>query len=155
MELSNEIMLFVLLFAIVVALAWIIKLEIRISRILGGKNSKDFENVIRTVHSEIKNTDIWKKDMEKYLESVEHRLRKSIQTVNTVRFNPFKSSSIGGNQSFAIALLDENKNGVVISSLFSRDRTNVFAKPIVNLESEYELTEEEKDAIKQAGKIEK
>jgi len=69
-----------------------------------------------------------------------------LHKVAVVRFNPFKE--LGGNQSFAIALLDGNKSGIVISSLHTREGTRVYSKPILEGKSEkYALTEEEKNAI--------
>jgi hypothetical protein len=58
-----------------------------------------------------------------------------------MRYKAFDAS--GSNQSFSIALVNEKGNGVVVSSLHSRDRMSTFAKPIENYESTYELTEEE------------
>lgn len=72
----------------------------------------------------------------------------SIQGIGIVRFNPFKKS--GGDQSFSIALLDGNKDGVVITSLYGREGDRIFAKPIKKGKSEYLLTEEEKEAIEQS-----
>ncbi len=75
-------------------------------------------------------------------------LQRSIQRIGVVRFNPFPDS--GGDQSFAIALLDRIGNGLVISSLHSRADTRVFAKQIANGRSRYPLSDEEQDAIKAA-----
>jgi len=47
-------------------------------------------------------------------------------------------------------MLNEDGDGVVFSSLYSRERMSIFAKPIKNGKSEYELTEEEKEALKKA-----
>ena len=58
-----------------------------------------------------------------------------------LRFNPFRDA--GGDQSFAVALTDQDGNGVVISSLHSRDVTRVYGKPLAAWESPYPLTEEE------------
>ncbi len=82
------------------------------------------------------------------LKNLENKNKFSIQGVGIVRFNPFKET--GGNQSFSIALLDGNKDGVVITSLYGREGNRVFAKPIKKGKSEYLLTEEEKRAIEQA-----
>lgn len=71
----------------------------------------------------------------------------------TVRFNPFQGKGIGGNQSFSSVFVDEEGNGVVITSMHTRERTNVFAKPLKNWGSEYELSEEEKRAIKNQKQI--
>ena len=79
------------------------------------------------------------------LEELTHR---TIQKVGIVRYNPFADS--GGDQSFAIALLDSLGNGVVISSLHSRAETRVFAKPVQAGRSRYPLSDEEQDAIKKA-----
>ena len=62
-----------------------------------------------------------------------------------------KGDGSGGNQSFATGFLSEEKNGVIISSMYSRDHVSVFAKPIKNFISEQgELTAEEKDALNHA-----
>lgn len=75
-------------------------------------------------------------------------LQHSIQRVGVVRFNPFPDT--GGDQSFAIALLDRIGNGLIILSLHSRADTRVFAKQITNGRSRYPLSDEEQDAIKAA-----
>ena len=46
--------------------------------------------------------------------------------------------------------MDEKGDGVVISSLYSRDKVSVYAKPLVEGKSEYELSEEEKDVVSKA-----
>jgi hypothetical protein len=69
-----------------------------------------------------------------------------------VRFNPFAGT--GGNQSFCLALLDGEDNGLVISSLHSREVTRIYAKPIKKGKSAgYQLSTEEIQAIKNAKKI--
>ncbi|HEY3125423.1 MAG TPA: DUF4446 family protein [Candidatus Limnocylindria bacterium] len=74
--------------------------------------------------------------------------QRTIQKVGVIRYNPFADT--GGDQSFAIALLDSLGNGVVLSSLHSRTDTRVFAKPVQSGRSKYQLSDEEQDAIKKA-----
>lgn len=81
-------------------------------------------------------------------QELETALQRSIQRIGVVRFNPFPDT--GGDQSFAIALLDRIGNGIVISSLHSRADTRIFAKQIANGRSRYPLSDEEQDAIKAA-----
>lgn len=76
----------------------------------------------------------------------------SFQKIGIVRYNPF--SGVGSNQSFSIALLDGNNNGVVITSLYARDGNRVYGKPVKRGTSEYSLSNEEKKAIKMAIKLE-
>lgn len=74
--------------------------------------------------------------------------QRTIQKVGVIRYNPFPDT--GGDQSFAIALLDSQGNGVILSSLHSRTDTRVFAKPVQRGRSRYQLSDEEQDAIKKA-----
>jgi hypothetical protein len=68
--------------------------------------------------------------------------------VGLVRFNPFEDT--GGNQSFALALLDGRGDGFVVSSLHARAGTRVYAKSISRGTSEAALSNEEAEALKQA-----
>jgi len=82
------------------------------------------------------------------IDNLENILSKTIQKTGIVRFNPF--SDIGGNQSFAIALLDEKNNGFVISSLFVKEGNRVYAKAVKDGKSEHSLSNEEIEAIDRA-----
>jgi Protein of unknown function (DUF4446) len=73
---------------------------------------------------------------------------RAFQRVGLVRFNPFEDT--GGNQSFALALLDAEGNGWVLSSLHARSGTRVYAKAIREGRSEGAVSDEEAAAIKQA-----
>ena len=74
--------------------------------------------------------------------------RKAFSRVGLVRYNPFEET--GGNQSFAMALLDADGDGWVLSSLHARSGTRVYAKAIVGGRSETALSEEESAALRQA-----
>jgi len=121
---------------------------VKLRRFLVGIDSKNIGDSLNFVSGNLKDLQNFRKELEEYLTTVEKRLKKSVQSVNTVRFNPFKGIGGGGNQSFSTAFLNEEGDGVVISSLYSRDHVSVFSKPIKKMKSEYELTEEEKEAVK-------
>jgi hypothetical protein len=74
--------------------------------------------------------------------------RLALQRVGVIRYNPFQDS--GGDQSFALALLDHAGTGIVISSLHGRAETRIFAKQIENGRSTHALSEEEQQAISAA-----
>ena len=74
---------------------------------------------------------------------------RAFQRVGLVRYNPFEET--GGNQSFALALLDAEGNGWVLSSLHARSGTRVYAKAIQGGRSDAALSEEETAAIRQAS----
>ena len=77
---------------------------------------------------------------------IDERTRRSLQHIGMVRFNPFDDT--GSDQSFAIALLDDRRDGVVISSLHGRANTRLFAKPVADGGSSHNLSEEEAQAIR-------
>lgn len=142
----------VIIYALIVVIglltAEVFRLNGRFRKVLLGKNGQDLENSIGTLTKGMENLDGRSEEIENYIIKMDARLRQSIQKVKTIRFNPFKDQ--GGNQSFATCFLDENGNGVIISSLYSRDKVSVYAKPVVKYQSEFELSGEEKEAIEKA-----
>ena len=85
-------------------------------------------------------------EMEAMHAVIDRRSQRSLQHIGLVRFNPFDDT--GSDQSFAIALLDEQRDGIVISSLHGRANTRVFAKPVSNASSPHNLSDEESQAIR-------
>jgi hypothetical protein len=78
--------------------------------------------------------------------NLQRQSQTSIQHIGLVRFNPFDDT--GSDQSFAIALLDDRRDGLVISSLHGRNNTRVFAKPVEGGSSSHTLSDEETQAIR-------
>ncbi|MDP3762489.1 MAG: DUF4446 family protein [bacterium] len=147
---NTQILIYVVGALAALAIGWLAYLELRLRRVFGGKRPGDLEEVLRAVAKELRELDASREEIEKYLETVEKRLRRSVQHVGIVRFNPFEDA--GGDQSFAIAVLDESKNGIVISSLYGRGMSRIYAKPLEKAASRYQLSEEEKRAIAEALK---
>ena len=134
-------------FCILILSIWIVILEVRMKKLLKGKDAKSLEDSIVESIKNLEKLNDFQKEVIAHFINVEKRLRRSLQSVNTMRFNPFKGIGEGGNQSFSTSFLNENGDGVVISSLYSRDRVSVFSKPLEKFESKFELTEEEKNVI--------
>lgn len=82
------------------------------------------------------------------LDSHEDKLKECLQKVGLVRFNAF--DDVGGEQSFALVLLDDKGNGVAISSLYGRQDSRLYAKAISNADGERPLSDEEKSALRNA-----
>lgn len=149
MNIKLEIILFIIIgIFLLIQFLWMIMTENRLRRFFMGKKAKDLEGTIIILEDEIKKLIDSKVRIDKELIIVNSKLKKSIRGLETIRYNPF--SDQGSNQSFVIGLLNEDEDGVVISSLYSRDRMSVFAKPIKKGKSEFELTDEEKDVLVKA-----
>ena len=111
------------------------------------KKKKQPEN-LKQVLAVLKNLE---KSLEKTsldLEKLKKESKFHLQKIGIIRYNPF--SGVGGNQSFSIALLDANDDGFVITSLYNKEESRFYGKPIKKGESLYKLSAEEKEAIKQA-----
>lgn len=120
--------------------------EEKLMQFFSGKEVKDLETVLIDHSSKLKSFDKEIQELFDISNRVHTLSMQSIHKVGIVRFNPFKD--VGGDQSFALALLDGSNSGVVISSLHSRDGARIYVKPIVKSEgSGHELTTEEKEAI--------
>jgi hypothetical protein len=150
MNTKLEIILFISFSVLILIYAfWMFNTEKRLKRFFRGKKGRDLEDSIITLEENIKKLTEAKNNIEQELLTVNAKLKKSIRGLETIRFNPFPDQ--GSNQSFAIGMLNEDGDGVVISSLYSRDRMSVFAKPIKDKKSTYELSTEEKKALEQAS----
>jgi len=142
----DTIILFYIISGIVVlVLLWILMIEIRLNKIFAGTKARNLEEMIVIVGKKINQIEEKEIEIDKHLIKVDERLNKSIRNIETIRFNPFIDA--GSNQSFAIALMNDEGNGVVMSSLYARDRMSIFAKPIVKGKSEFELSNEEKEVL--------
>jgi len=84
----------------------------------------------------------------KDLKELKIESRSHFKRIGFVRYNPF--TGVGGDQSFSLALLDDYNNGIIITSLFSREGNRVYSKIIEKGVSPHVLSDEEKQAIKEA-----
>ena len=131
-----------------ILVGWTTVIELRLRKFLRGRTARSLEDTIIELVRDGDTIAQGIKKVETALDGVNTRLTKALRGSHVVRFNAFPDS--GGNQSFAAALLNEEGDGVVFSSLYSRERTSVYAKPVKNLTSSYELSREEEEAITRA-----
>jgi hypothetical protein len=82
---------------------------------------------------------------------IDQTLLRCVQGVGFVRYSAFEDT--GGDQSFSLALVDGDGDGVVISALYGRDATRVYAKPVAGWTSSRALAQEEEQALKKARRV--
>lgn len=83
-----------------------------------------------------------------YCRQLENKMKDCVQKIGIVRYNAY--SDAGNDLSFAVALLDDKNNGIVFNGIYSREMSNIYAKPVVNGKSKYNITEEENQALEKA-----
>ncbi len=149
---ANAVLGFLGLVLGIIAILGLRKFNNKLKDLFAGKKATDLESVIISQGKEL---EILDKEIQELFE-ISNRIHsltlKSIHKIGIIRFNPFKD--IGGDQSFALALLDGKDSGIVISSLHTREGTRIYSKPVTKgISEKYVLTEEEKVAIKQATAV--
>ncbi len=125
------------------------------------KNYKNFMNKIgngnniqETIESYMKKINEVQKEnseLKNYCTRLDNTIANSIQKIGLIRYSAFKDT--GSDLSFTLALLNEKNNGVVLNGIYSREMSNIYAKPVEAGNSTYTLSEEEKQAIKKAMEI--
>jgi hypothetical protein len=145
---SISILVYILSGVVIILLLWIGLTEYRFKKFFAGTKARNLEEVMLHLGSQMKELKETQEHINKHLVTVDRRLDKSIRSVEAIRFNPFLDA--GSNQSFAISFLNDEGNGVVMSSLYARDRMSIFAKPIINGKSEFELSAEEKNVLEKS-----
>ncbi len=147
---TEEIIIYILIGFISILFVWVILLEIKFKKLPSVKNDDRVNRKLDNLEKNVSELNIFKDKTELSIVSINSEVKKTIQGIETIRFNPFKKDGIGGNQSFATALINKEGNGIILSSLYSRERVSTFVKPIKNWSCEYELSEEEKEVLNKA-----
>lgn len=116
--------------------------------LMKGVDGKRLEDML-TLYVEAVNKAVRKTgEVEDAYRGVRDMAERCVQHVGVVRFNAFEDT--GSDLSYAIALLDNHGDGVVMSSLFGRNETRTYAKPVAGGRSPYLLSDEEQEAIRKA-----
>lgn len=111
-------------------------------------NGNNLEEILEKHIDKINKTISKNDEIEKYVEKIDTDIKHCVQKVGLYRYNAYKDT--GSDLSFTLALLDEKNDGVVLNGIYSREMSNIYAKPIQAGESTYKITEEENEAIKRA-----
>ena len=113
-----------------------------------GDNGASLERKLSVEVSEIR-------DAAKGLESllteqaaIRNTQNNTIQKIGFIKYNAFEN--IGNDLSFALTLLDGNNNGICISSIYGRNESRIFSKPIVKGKSLVSLSQEELESLNEA-----
>ena len=93
------------------------------------------------------------REKRKEINSLKILMQKSYQKAGLVKYDAFRELS--GKLSYALALLDQNDNGVIVTSMYSRDGCFSYAKEVIMGESKINLSEEEQEALEKAVNGEK
>ena len=111
-------------------------------------NGNNIEEMLKHYMTSVEKVEKEQQELANYSVQIDKKMEKCIQKVGMVRYNAFQDT--GSNLSFALAILDENNNGVVLNGIYSREMSNIYAKAVEKGTSIHTLSEEEKEAIQKA-----
>jgi hypothetical protein len=121
----------------------------RYQSFMADANGASLEGTLQKIHAEIREVNREVMDNRSKLKLLAQVLDTSNRGIGVVRFNAFQDT--GSDLSFAVAYLDAHKNGVVISSIYGREESRTYAKPVEAGLSIYPLSREEQEAITRAA----
>lgn len=140
------VVLLLLLIAVVVQSMRLARMRRAYRALVGDEEGGSLQGVLERHIGRVAEVGSRLGELDRLYTMLEQRTRGSLQHIGLVRFNPFEDT--GSDQSFAIALLDDRRDGVVLSSLHGRANTRVFAKPVEGGASRHTLSTEESEAIR-------
>ena len=111
-------------------------------------NGKSIEEDLETYMHVVRKVETKNEEIFNYIKELDENITKCIQKIGVVRYSAYKDT--GSDLSFALALLDDKNTGVVLNGIYSREMSNIYAKPVKEGKSEYTLSDEEKEAIQRA-----
>ena len=108
-------------------------------------NGKDLEEMLKAYMQRVDEVEQKNVEISSFCKQLDSDMAGCLQKVGIIRYSAFKD--MGSDLSFALALLDERNNGVVLNGIYSSEISNIYAKPITNGKSSYTVSEEEQKAI--------
>ncbi len=140
---------------IAVSLFWLLLLTLGLKELYSQRRrvarALKEENLMDTLVHCLEELQLIRKELQRF-ESDQQKMRGvlkgAVQKVGVVRFDAFED--VGGRLSFAVALLNEHGDGIVLSSLNGRQESRSYVKPVEGGESIYTLSKEEREAIAKA-----
>ncbi len=110
-------------------------------------NEKVFADIKR-INENLDILNIHKTNAEQNFKNISESF-KHIKIIKSKKYNPYKEMGVGGNQSFSTAFISAKGDGVIMTSLYSRERTRVLLKKVKSFVPEQELTVEEKQVLEE------
>ena len=138
---------FILLIIMLITLSKLKKMQKKYQSFM-IKEDVDVEQLLIHYAEQVKDVTVKQDEIREKMNLLNETLKYCTQKVGIVRYNAIEK--VGADLSFAIAMLDAEDNGIVLNGIYSRDGSYVYSKPVQDGKSTYQLSDEEKEAIRLA-----
>jgi biopolymer transport protein ExbB/TolQ len=108
-------------------------------------NGKDIQEALNQYVERVDKVEKASNELKTYCDSLNKKADNCLQKIGMVRYSAFKDT--GSDLSFALAILNENNDGIILNGIYSREMSNIYSKSVENGKSPYTLSEEEKEAL--------
>lgn len=140
----------------IISVIWLLILSVLLYRVAAHYNrltrdiaKGDLRGVLEKILTQVDSSGEKIEKLVQQYQKLEEEGRFHLKKIGVLRFNPFKDT--GGNQSLVLALLNDENNGLVLSSLYARTGSRWYVKKVIKGKGvELELSKEEEEAIKKA-----
>ncbi|QGU96744.1 DUF4446 family protein [Clostridium bovifaecis] len=140
-----SIIVIILLIVMLSTLRSLNKLESKYRKLTRGINNKNLEEIIVNYLDNIDGIKEKTEEVKLKQEQLSHQLKTCIQKVSILRYKAFED--VGSDLSFSVALLNDNNDGVILTGIYGRNDSTVYAKPIDKGISRYDLSQEEEEVL--------
>ena len=138
----------ILAVVLIIVLCKLKTLKRRVDSLTRGKDTESMEDIIVSFLERVESLEEGEEITRAALNAIKENLKITYQKTGLVKYDAFREMS--GALSYSLALLDKENNGILISSMYSREGCYTYAKEIIKGESKINLSEEEAEALKQA-----
>ena len=146
---SAFVVLFFVMLIVILNLSWeLSRMKKRYKKMMTGVESDNLERMLLGHIDEVRQVAEENHRLDEETKRIDQLLNLAITRVSVLRFCAFED--MGSDLSYSVALLDSHNNGVVMSSIFGREDSRSYVKPIENGQSTYALTKEEEKVLKEA-----
>jgi len=156
MELPIEVVILaaaviVFIFLIMVIVLWVKlnRLKKSYTALLNGTTGMNIEEVVVNLQNQYNLVKAQNEQADHAIQTIRQDMTRMKSRLGVYRFNAFSEG--GSELSFAIAWVDDEGTGVVLSGIHNREQTYVYAKPLEKGQSKYALSPEEKEAINRSS----
>ncbi|OAB40517.1 hypothetical protein PMSD_01020 [Paenibacillus macquariensis subsp. defensor] len=121
------------------------KLRRRYEMMMSGSGVENLETLLIDLKMQLDSVEDDHKQQQNVLDSTVNKLHSVKGHVGLIRYNAFGER--GSDLSFSVAIMDDLSDGVVLTSIYNRDNSYIYAKSLEKGESKHALSTEEKEAI--------
>lgn len=124
------------------------KMRRRYEAMMSGSGVEDLESLLIDLKMQSDMLEEGQREQQMLIEAAQSKICGMKSKVAVKRYNAFGER--GNDLSFSLAIVDDNRNGIVLTSLHNRENSYIYSKPVEGGESQYPLSPEEKEVIAQA-----